>query len=176
MGKPSRLNDRGNSSRQLYDRDKMPEGLDPEIWHLTLFFEQTGEEVGKIGVAGRPIVYTELSNRINASNIRMNFIHWSGIVEDMIDRFWNYELDIYKTAYAINEFCKVDTFDHLLHWIVDEKARQLLIDSADRVTQPDVEPQQSRRDEASTLASEIINRRYTHEELADKLRRFKERT
>lgn len=172
MGKPSRLNERRNNSRQLYDRDKMPDGLDPEIWHLTLFFEQIGERLGA-GTTGRPIIYTELSNRINASDIRSNFIHWPSIVEDMIVRFWEYELDTSKTPYAINEFCKVDAFNYLMKWVVDNRARQLLIDSGTRVAQPDVEPQESRRTKEQTEASEIINRRYTQAELQERWERFK---
>lgn len=149
----------------------MPEGLDPEIWHLTLYFEQVGERLGA-GTIGRPIVYTELSNRINASNIRVNFIHWPGIVEDMIIRFWEYELDTSKTAYAINEFCKVDVFDYLLKWVVDKRTRQLLIDSGTKITQPDSEIQESRRSEHDTQASEIINKRYTTQELRERMDRF----
>lgn len=172
MGKQSTL--KKPQSRQLYDRDKMPEGLDPEIWHLTLFFDQEAEKYN-CSIPGRPIVYTELSNRINASDIRAKFIHWSGIVEDMIERFWSYELDPSKSQYSVNEFCGADIFSYLLRWVVDDRARKLLIDSADRVTQPDAEIHQSRRDERDSAASEIINKKYTQEELNDKMREFKER-
>jgi len=173
VGKPSKLAERKNQSRQLYDRDKMPDGLDPEIWHLTLYFEQEAERY-QANTIGRPIIYTELSNRINASSVRQNFIHWSGIVEDMITRFWAYELDPGKNQYAINEFCGADTFSYLMKWVVDERARQLLIDSGDRIVQPDAQIQESRRTPEETAASEIINRRYTEEELRDRIRRFSE--
>lgn len=172
MGKQSKLTDRRNT-RQLYDRDKMPDGLDPEIWHLTLFFEQAGEEIGHAGSAGRPIIYTELSNRINASSIRSSAVHWPGIIEDMITRFWSYELDSSKTSYAINEFCKVDTFDYLLKWVKAQRDRQLLIDSGTRITQPEVEIKSSRRSDEDSEASGIINKIYTTEELRERMDRFK---
>jgi hypothetical protein len=173
LGKPSKLIKQ--QGRVLYDRDKMPEGLDPEIWHLTLFFDQEAEKYN-CSTIGRPIVYTELSTRINASNIRSNFIHWSGIVEDMISRFWAYELDPSRSRYAVSDFCGADTFSYLLRFIVDERARQLLIDSGDRIKQPDTEPQPSKRDEKDSLASEIINKRYTPEELQEKMRNFERRS
>lgn len=172
MGKQSNL--RKPAERQLYDRDKMPEGLDPEIWHLALFFEQTGEKIGKTGVAGRPIIYTELSNRISISNIRSKFVHWSGIIEDMIERFWGYELDVSKSAYAINEFCKFDTFDYILSWIVSQRNRQDLVDSAERISQPDPEIRESRRNYKDSVAAGIINKKYTQQELDDRIKRFNE--
>lgn len=173
MGKPSKLNERRNNTRQLYDRDKMPEGLDPEIWHLTLFFDQMAETLGAVGTAGRPIIYTELSHRIAASNVRENFIHWTSVVTDMIVRFWEYELESSKYSYAINEFCKVDTFDYLMRWVVDQRERQLLIDSGTRVTQADPEIHESRRKPEDTQASQIINKRYSQEELRERMDRFK---
>jgi len=173
MGKPSKLTGRGQqSTRVLYDRDKMPEGLDPEIWHLTLFFEQVGESVGA-STTGRPIIYTELSNRINASNVRVNFIHWPGIIEDMIDRYWWHECDPNNSRYAINDFCRIDVFDSLLRWVSETRERQLLIDSGTRVTQPDPDLHESRRSEEDSIASEIINKKYTEDELRAIMERFK---
>lgn len=173
MGKPSKLNER-RQGRVLYDRDKMPEGLDPEIWHLTLFFDQIAESY-TCGIPGRPIVYMELSTRINASHIREKFTHWSGIVEDMIQRFWDHELDPGKNQYAINEFCSAGTFSYLLKWVVDSRARQLLIETGDRVRQSDHEAQESRRDERDSKAAEIINKKYSEDELAEKRKSFYER-
>lgn len=173
MGIQSRL--RSNAQpRVLYDRDKMPEGLDPDIWHLALMFEQTGNEYGH-NVIARPIVYTELSNRIALSGIR-NSIHWLSIMEDMIRFYWDFEVDPYKADYALNEFCNAGTFSDIYQYIVDTQARELLIQSGIRIRQPDAEIQPSRKSEHEINIKKILMKNYTEEELTSKLKAFRERS
>jgi hypothetical protein len=96
-------------------------------------------------------------------------------VEDMMRQFWEYEVDPYRANYAVNDFCKLDVFNHLLQWVLDERAMQLLIDSGDRIIQPDREKHPPKRTEEDTTALRIINKRYTEQELRDKLKEFRDR-
>jgi hypothetical protein len=174
MGIQSKL--RNNSqARVLYDRDKVPEGLDPDIWHLALLFEQAGNDYGH-DVIGRPIVYTELSNRITASGIR-NSSHWTGIMEDMIHVFWDYIADPHKADYALNEFCNTGTFDDVRQSVINERARELLLDTGTRTRQPDITTLSPSKKSSHELAvKKILMKNYTQEELISKLKAFKERS
>lgn len=157
-----------------YDRDKMPPGFDPEVWNLTLLFEQEAEKWGH-SIIGRPIIYMELNHRVNISGIRNKFVMWNDIITEMIETFWAYEIDPDKSFYAINEFCRLDVFEQLLDQIVNERARVKLLKEGVREPEQDKEKKPPRRSEEDTLALEIINKQYTVEELADKLRDFRNR-
>lgn len=157
-----------------YDRDKMPPGFDPEVWDLTLFFEQQAEHWGH-SIVGRPIVYMELNNRINNSDIRHKFVDWHGMIREMIESFWSYELDPDKSYYAINEFCRIDIFNQLSDSIEADRERKKLLKEGTRDPESDREKKSPRRSEEDTRALEIINKQYTEEELAEKLREFRSR-
>ena len=170
MGIQSRLGKRNNTSL-IYDRDKMPDGLDTEIWHLTLVFEQLAEYYGHS--VARPIVYTELSNRISRSGVRSKSVFWSHDIESMMSIFWGYELDPDRSRYAVNDFCNADTFSRLAKTVLTGRKRQNLKDAGLRKIQPDLPVRTSRRSSADSLASEIINKRYTQEELSEILGKFR---
>jgi hypothetical protein len=159
-----------DGSRKLYDRDKMPDGLDPDVWHLALYFEQVGESNG-VSVTGRPILYVELGHRIRSSNIKLANSGWVEIVQEMIDHFWNTSTD---TAFAINSFCNIDTFTYHYEWITDSLARKKLVEEGIRVEQkiPDKKPNRSSVEDIRVR--QIMFERHTEEELTDKMRRFQE--
>lgn len=74
MGKESRLRKEyqegetrqsySNGDRKLYDRDARPAGTDEYVWHLALFFEQRIQEFGVTAQQIRPVLYTELYDKI----------------------------------------------------------------------------------------------------------------
>lgn len=178
MGKPSRLREQAlledqkaretrytyaDGTRKLYDRDKMPDGLDEDIWDLTLYFEQVAECYGQ-SVAGRPIVYTELSHRIRESGIRATYVEWITIVKAMIKEYWDSETD---TVYAINDFCNIDRFDFYMSWVLDNMKRIKLVATGTRVVQQDREVKEPKRKNLRLQTA-------TTEELEDKFKRFRQ--
>lgn len=156
-----------NGSRKLYDRRKPPDGCDSTIWHLALFFEDTAESYGE-SVTGLPILYTELSHRLYTSGI-CDTEDWIDVVEHMIEVFWATEQD---TEYAINEFCKIDKFDYYWDFVLTSLQRTKLVETAKRVLQEDYE----RRDIVKGDSTAIVTRRYTQQELEDKIKDFKDRS
>lgn len=165
-----------NGNKLLYDRDRVPDGLDPDVWHLTLLFEDLAEENGHSLNAGRPVAYMEFNNRINSSDIRKRSPHWPGIIEEMMVFFWNYVADPNDSYYAVSEFCKVDVFSNLVDTIMELRERERLVDNAQRRVQPDRDKKPSKRSERDTEALKIIDREYTEKELEDKLGEYRTRT
>lgn len=179
MGKPSRLRPQNppgetrysysDGTRKLYDRNKMPDGLDEEIWHLTLLFEQLAENNGQ-SIIGRPIAYTELSHRIRSSGIRAKHVNWLELIELMMMSYWENERD---TQYAVNDFCNVEKFTFYYEWIISEQERNVRLKFGKRVAQIPGESHPDRRSEEEVRASYIMHKKYTEEELEDKFRRFR---
>jgi hypothetical protein len=176
MGVESSLKSRYQPRREMYDRDRMPEGLDTEIWHLTLYFEQCGERYGH-SAAGRPVTYTELSYRVSASGIRNTDIHWISVVQKMMVYFWDYEADPDKPSYAANNFCNADMFRNI-YTIVKQQMRRddLLLHGRRIVQRRSTAVPEARRTPDKKAVMSIADRTYTEEELQDKMRAFRERS
>lgn len=152
--------------------DNMPEDGNHDIWHLMLHFEQEGEKY-HCGSSGRPKIYALLSSRIEASGIQKKDNHWITTVADMITRFWGYELEVGKSDYAIEEFVRLDVFNHLLGYITGEQAAQQRMDTGKWVTEPDVQKQPSKRTEKELELLKITKKVYTEEELEVMFSRFR---
>ena len=171
---------RGNG-RNLVDRDGVPEGCDPDIWHLALYFEQRCEEVG-LTSNGRPVIYSELKNRLTkfdpsairacarTSGISLN---WVSIVEHMIDTFFT--IHDYDNSYIINTFCGYELFEYLVHYVIESLEREQLLLSNNKIPQPDREIKPSRRTEEQKEIAKITNKIYSPEELTEKMLAFKNR-
>lgn len=164
MGKPSTL----RKTNSFYDRDKMPEGYDPAIWHLTLLFEQCAEKYGQ-DIIGRPIVYTELDHRIHSSGIRSSSTQWQGIVEEMIEYFWDYEVDP-DSQYALNDFCNPGTFEYLLEYVLAKRDRDLLLLTGTRTKLRERVFKPSRRSKEEKEVLRIVSTSTTHD--FEKVRKF----
>jgi hypothetical protein len=175
----------GNGDRKLYDRDKKPEGLDDDIWSLTLYFDQVAEENG-CSTPGRHIVYTELYHRVSkdpdlspvldvSSNSAYCGIAGVGILEvleQMILLYWT-DIAVVNDSY-INKFCSTEIFTYLKNTVVEDKKRQLLLADGIRKSQVEREIRPSRKTEEEKEIAVIKHKKYSEEELADKFRRFRE--
>lgn len=178
MGKPSKLRnpeaqpsryEYENGSRKLYDRDKMPEGLDSEIWHLTLYFENVAESNGST-IPGRPIVYTELAHRLYTTGIPQVHQDYVPIIERMIDNYWNTN---YDNPYSINDFCSKETFDYLLQWVLDTIAREELLSTGIRIKQHDNDNKPSKSTDKEQYIRKVTTGKYSEDELEGKLLEFR---
>jgi hypothetical protein len=181
LGKPSRIRppepaqfhsryQEADGFRKLYDRDKMPDGCDPDVWHLTLYFEQKAEESG-VTTAARPIIYVELSNRIRRSNIKSH-ADWFDVLEIMIDHFWD-TLD--DTSYAINTFTGIERFSYHYKQVRESHARKNLLANGTRKAQEDHEIQSSVSGHDRDKVRSILTDRRTSGESSDRIRKFREK-
>lgn len=195
MGKPSRLKQGQsdsksanryaytNGDRKLYDRDKKPDGLDDDVWSLTLYFDQMAEEHG-CSTPGRHIVYTELYHRVskdpelspvlsvgsNSAYCGIAGIDILEVLEEMILLYWT-TIAAVNDSY-VNKFCSNEIFTFLKTTVVEDKKRQLLLATGRRVTQNEREIKPSRRTGEEKEVAIIKHRKYSEEELADKFRRW----
>lgn len=72
MGKESRLRNNpvstrasySNGDRKAYDRDACPSGFDEHVWSCALYFEQQLEKLYSVRGPGRPVIYTEIYEKI----------------------------------------------------------------------------------------------------------------
>lgn len=208
MGKPSKL--RGdtpiisskysytNGDRQLYDRNKTPEGLDSDIWELVLLFEQYAEQNG-FSTPGRPIMYTELYHRVSADSDLcelLTSLHTDytrvrnnggicgiddhrgnpyNILEDMIHLYWTTN-NGYDYNHSINNFCSIEVFNYLKNYIVATIKRELLRTTGDRVVLRERPVKPSRRTEEEKTTFEIINVPRTEQETKEKIEHWKRDT
>jgi hypothetical protein len=215
MGKESKLRNPkpeesrynySNGTRKLYDRDKMPEGLDSDIWSLAVYFDELAEKDGYT-TPGRHIIYTELFSRISKDEDLSKIlsqvldtpqedvvdararvttgicgIEYTGTTEElcilllqkMIYNYWNISND-FDYSHSINNFCNTVVFSYLKTYTVDTYKRELLLKTGVRSPQPEREIKPSRRTEEEKEIAAIKTRNYTEEELADKMRDFKDR-
>lgn len=174
-----------NGYRKLYDNEKMPDGIDPDVWHLATLFRQKAEELN-FSVQGPHIVYTELVTRIGKSGVRTltprvractsdttgRPCDWIDVIERMIDTY--YSSSYFSGGYtSIDSFCSADTFDWLLQWSLDTMERELLIKTAAKV--PEERAEAKPRRDADVVRDIIMNRSYTEDQLSRKMRDFKSR-
>lgn len=174
MGKPSKLRQVKevtesrysdvNGKRKLYDRDKPPEGVDVDIWHLALLFDQKAEEL-LVTSAGRPIIYTELSHRIIQSGLQAHD-DWIDLAERMITEYWD---KWGGNAYPLNEFCGPEIFDYYRQWVLDTLEREDLLIHAVKKSQRRVRSP-ARND---TTDIRILSKKYEEDELLEKIKNFK---
>lgn len=110
-----------------WDRDACPPGWDAVIWHLTLFFEQSGEAYGHSS-NGRPVIYTLLEHRVDSTDTRNHVGRladraeddqpWVRLVKRMITYFWDWQMDPDKPRNAINDFTQLGEFLDLRDTII----------------------------------------------------------
>lgn len=185
-----------NGQKKLYDKDKMPDGLDSDIWSLVLYFEQLAEENG-YKTPGRPVVYTELYHRVSKDKDFSGILPESldkpvpdsvysrsrgtcgiySILEDMITHYWDtmYTNTGNDSKQCINDFCSTTVFNYIKQFIIDSNNRRELLTTGIRKPQVDREIRPSRRTEEEKEVAAIKTRKYSEEELTGKMRDFKER-
>jgi hypothetical protein len=178
VGKPSklRITDQpkenrqaySNGDRKFYDKDAAPQGADFDTWSLTLLFEQLAEEDGR-SLPGRIIVYTNIRSRLEKSNfIQEDNGQWAEILEEMICKFWS----DYVGDYPLDDFCQPEYFNWCHQWILDTRKRKELLKSGTRVIQNVSDKKPAKQDNTDL---EIIFKRYTEEEVIDKMKDFRKR-
>lgn len=172
------------TGRDLYDPDTMPQGCDPDIWHLSLYFRQRYEEYCEVveNPPGMPVIYgnikrvltnlppPDIRTRARTGGITVN---WVIVVERTIDYFFNYYDYDYNNV--LTTFTSITTFEYNLTTTIEILEREKLINTGSRVVQPEREVKPSKRTEEERERIRIINKKYTEQELEDKMREFKNR-
>lgn len=191
MGKGSNLRSRektwepNGNGRKLYDKDAVPDGCDANVWHLSLYFAQKCEDnrVTATSTNAIPVIYETLKNRLTKYDVGAIRAHarncdigvnWVLLVEKMIDSYFDsYD---YHDSNNINNFCDYNNFDYYVNYVIDTLARELLLTTGRRVVQPEGEIKPSRRTEEEKETARILQKRYTEEELIDKMTSWKSRS
>lgn len=114
---------RGNSPQnraravRVIDLDACPRGYDPAVWDVTMYFIQAAESYGVELATGKLLVYAHLCRRImQVKGMTRPWPFWAALVKMMIDEFWAEEVFLAREAYAVDQFCGVETFTMLLDW------------------------------------------------------------
>jgi hypothetical protein len=102
------------------DLRKTPKGYDPEVWQLALLFTDKADDYDVELVTGPVLVYGKMFRRISKTKLRSRK-NWVSVVEKMIAEFWDNQVTIATEAYAIDEFCGVETFKGLAQWALREQ-------------------------------------------------------
>ena len=104
----------------VVDLDSLPSGYDPDLWDLTLFFEQRAEEARTGLAAKRLVIYARLQRRIGSSSVagRDDMV---AVVKDMMTSFWDDDVYLASARYALNQFCDVEYFDDLAGWVLHRR-------------------------------------------------------
>jgi hypothetical protein len=197
MGKESRLRNPKpdgtryaytNGDRKLYDRDAMPDGLDSDIWSLTLLFEQYAE-TNSFTTPGRPIIYTELYNRVSkddffsellrkdtslSTRTRDTVVHRYSVLEDTVHYYWTTS-NSFDYEHSINDYCSITVFNYCKDQVLSSIKRQELITTGTHIPQVEKEIKPSRRTEEEKKLYDILNKPRTEEEIKEKLEHWKSR-
>lgn len=175
------------TNRKLYDPDACPEGCDPDIWQLALYFQDKSTQNGMEGVS-MPAVYEFLKKGLTnlpPPDIRARArscdiqLRWSVIVEKAIDEYYSdpstYE-DVSTTYLSIIKFSSPMLLDYYIQRTIDTIVRTELLRTGVKVTYPDREAKPgSKRTERQKEVAKILQRKLTEEELAVKLEEWKSR-
>jgi len=202
MGKESKLKNAKaesryaytNGDRKLYDRDAVPDGLDSDIWSLAIYFEQRAEDYGCL-TPGRPIVYTELYNRISKDSVLFSLLRqpsdaslyagarYTGIddttvisiLQEMIDYFFDSGIYDYDN-HTLNTFVARINFDYIRDYMIDGRKLKIIKDTYEFVPQQSREVKPSRRTEEEKNIYNIKNIPRTEEETKEKIEHWKANT
>jgi len=201
MGKESKLRNAKteskyaykNGDRKLYDRDAVPDGLDSDIWSLAIYFEDKAEKYGCL-TPGRPIVYTELYNRISKDSelsklLRSGGVQYAGahtdgstggmedttiisIIESMIDFFFDSGIYDYD-RHTLNNFVARINFDYIRDYVIDGLKLEIIKKTSVFTAQEEREVKPSRRTEEEKEAYRIKNAPRTEEITREKIEHWK---
>ena len=166
-----------NGDRKFYDKNACPDGCDSDVWDLTLRFRQGAERHGWT-VEDRPIVYTELYDRIFSDKdlttlLRPGTIGTTGnggrggtttvnnddsliILEEMIDYYYHNYSSNRKPS--VNDFCSIETFMMLKTIIMNKRKLHVLYSTAVKVVSQVPEAAASRRTDTGNLYVTVRNR------------------
>jgi hypothetical protein len=105
------------------DPDACPADYAEDIWNLAIYFRTAAEQRGVELRTQPPVMYKLLLRRIDATKRRngeslRTVKNWVQLVEKMVDEFWDYEVDQDGEAWAIDQFCGVETFRGLAQWVI----------------------------------------------------------
>jgi hypothetical protein len=186
VGKPSKLKNPDakpsryeytDGSRKLYDRDAAPAGTDDEIWNLVLLFEQLADHEG-FPIPGRPIVYTELKNRMDNSYASLSHVRDTcgiaiiRLVEMMIHIYWTKDKNVSK--YSINDFCHRNVFEYYLSFIEDAHGLEVLAKKEPVMDNDYSDYPKHVKTDREVIIDVIRGRVYTEEETERRLKDFRE--
>jgi hypothetical protein len=106
----------------VVDLDAIPPGYDPDLWDLTLFFEQRAEEARCELAAKRLVIYAKLQRRIASSVLRERHgDELTGVVKEMMTEFWDDDVYLASMRYALDQFCGVEYFDDLAGYVLHNR-------------------------------------------------------
>lgn len=202
MGKESKLRNAKteskytykNGDRKLYDRDAVPDGLDSDIWSLAIFFEDKAEKYGCL-TPGRPIVYTELYNRISKDSdlvklLRSGDVQYAGardtggstggmedttiisIIEEMIHFFFDSGIYDYDN-HTLNDFVARINFDYIKRYVIDGRKFKIIKETSVFTEQEERQVKPSRKTEEEKEAYRIKNAPRTEELTKEKIEHWK---
>jgi hypothetical protein len=127
-----------------FDPDAVPSGWNLDVWDVALFFEAVGEGYGHVS-NGRPIIYTYLEKQVTRKgwleDVAKNqpSVHdpqlkkWVWMLREMIQHWWDYEMDVSRAGSAVNEFCSPVTFDRVLYRIQERISNHLATEEFDKL-------------------------------------------
>lgn len=189
MGKESKLRNKepdhpyvardGNGIKLPYDPDRCPDGLDPRIWLLTLYFEQKLEDA-QVSSVGRPIIYVSLSRRLDNTGLSVLRAHartcgladWVSLLRSVIDVYFDTPTD---SILSVDNFTKYEMFEYCLQYAIDSYARSILLEEGTKVDIPQQQRQPSKRTEAQAVSDRIRQKKYTDDEVASRKEKFRNR-
>lgn len=117
-----------------FDPEACPLGYDPDIWSLSLLWDQIMSKYHHDGYYGLPVIYGHLEKTIKTSRLRDRHMGaskhdpdkraWYWLLEQMITRWWDYEMDSDKPEFAINDFCTLAEFSYMEEQIKEDLDRE----------------------------------------------------
>lgn len=106
----------------VIDLDAMPRGYEPDLWDLTLYFEQRAEEAWCELAAKRLVIYAKLQRRIASSVLRdRHGDELTGVVKEMMTSFWDDDVWLASMRYALDQFCGVEYFNDLAGYVLHNR-------------------------------------------------------
>lgn len=116
-------------ARKSYDPDACPADRDPDIWSLTLLFEQLAARDVDLK-APRGVIYGGIAKRVDQFNIRERQYRdalnqpcsWQNFMVAVIEEFWSRMWN----EYALDQFIDVSMFRQMCNCVLDRaKYRRL---------------------------------------------------
>jgi hypothetical protein len=172
--------------REFFEVDAPPAGVNTDIWHLAVFFKDKALELGVDLSNKKPIIYGILQNALTKLNppailarardttvidTTSGTTVWVDIVENAIIEFLSDD----PVSCDVSTFGSPVRFEYYIQTAIDTIVHTKLVNTGKRIPQPEREVLPSRRTEEQKKAAEIRYRRYSEQELLDKMKEFRSR-
>jgi hypothetical protein len=148
--------------------------------HLALYFRDTAARLGiKLGYDSPKIDYGHLQKaltNLGPSDILARArttgiqVTWVSVVEKAIEEFF-----LNESSYDISYLTAPTRFDYYVQRSVDSKGREELVAKGTKIPQQDRPVLPSKRTEEQQRFAEIRDKKYTEEELKEKMKDFRSR-